>query len=95
GLSDYVEHLGQVFGVGFVDSIKQQVNFINPTSKIGSKVIKWLLRIVSAMIIMVRNSSDPQTVIATLTLLGCSGSPWRFLKEKLCAWLQLSYVHKQ
>nr|UJH94720.1 polyprotein [Rhinovirus A] len=95
GISDYVEHLGQVFGVGFVDSIKQQVDFINPTSKIGSKVIKWLLRIVSAMIIMVRNSSDPQTIVATLTLLGCSGSPWRFLKEKFCSWLQLNYIHKE
>nr|ADX36281.1 polyprotein [Rhinovirus A] len=95
GITDYIHMLGEAFGNGFVDSVREQVNAINPINNISKKLIKWLLRIVSAMVIIIRNSSDPQTVIATLTLIGCSGSPWRFLKEKFCKWTQLNYVHKE
>lgn len=95
GITDYIHMLGEAFGNGFVDSVKEQVNAINPINNISKKIIKWMLRIISAMVIIIRNSSDPQTIIATLTLIGCSGSPWRFLKEKFCKWTQLNYVHKE
>nr|QYI87777.1 polyprotein [rhinovirus A31] len=95
GITDYIHMLGEAFGAGFVDSVKDQINAINPINNISKKIIKWLLRIISAMVIIIRNSSDPQTIIATLTLIGCSGSPWRFLKEKFCKWTQLNYVHKE
>ncbi|ACK37373.1 polyprotein [rhinovirus A13] len=95
GVTDYIHMLGEAFGNGFVDSVKEHVNAINPINNISKKVIKWLLRIVSAMVIIIRNSSDPHTVVATLTLIGCSGSPWRFLKEKFCKWTQLNYIHKE
>lgn len=95
GITDYIHMLGEAFGSGFVDSVKDQINAINPINNISKKLVKWILRIISAMVIIIRNSSDPQTVIATLTLIGCSGSPWRFLKEKFCKWTQLHYVHKE
>nr|UFT26789.1 polyprotein [rhinovirus A1B] len=95
GITDYIHMLGEAFGNGFVDSVKEQINAINPINSISKKVIKWLLRIISAMVIIIRNSSDPQTIIATLTLIGCNGSPWRFLKEKFCKWTQLTYIHKE
>nr|QID75587.1 polyprotein [rhinovirus A18] len=95
GITDYIHMLGEAFGTGFVDSVKDQINAINPINNISKKIIKWLLRIISAMVIIIRNSSDPQTIIATLTLIGCSGSPWRFLKEKFCKWTQLNYIHKE
>nr|AKO83942.1 polyprotein [rhinovirus A21] len=95
GITDYIHMLGEAFGSGFVDSVKEQINAINPINNISKKIIKWLLRIISAMVIIIRNSSDPQTIIATLTLIGCSGSPWRFLKEKFCKWTQLNYIHKE
>lgn len=95
GITDYIHMLGEAFGSGFVDSVKDQINAINPINNISKKIVKWLLRIISAMVIIIRNSSDPQTIIATLTLIGCSGSPWRFLKEKFCKWTQLNYIHKE
>nr|UBI50764.1 polyprotein [rhinovirus A30] len=95
GITDYIHMLGEAFGNGFVDSVKEHVQAINPIGNISKKIIKWMLRIISAMVIIIRNSSDPQTILATLTLIGCSGSPWRFLKEKFCKWTQLSYIHKE
>nr|UHU35052.1 polyprotein [rhinovirus A78] len=95
GISDYMQYLGEAFGTGFVDSVKEHIQNINPINKINSKMVKWLLRIISAMVIIIRNNADPQTIIATLTLLGCSGSPWRFLKNKFCNWFGLTYIHKE
>ncbi len=95
GITDYIHMLGEAFGNGFVESVKEQVSAINPINNISKKIVKWILRIISAMVIIIRNNSDPQTIIATLTLIGCSGSPWRFLKEKFCKWTQLSYIHKE
>nr|UJH94706.1 polyprotein [Rhinovirus A] len=95
GITDYIHMLGEAFGSGFVDSVRDQINAINPINNISRKIVKWILRIISAMVVIIRNSSDPQTIIATLTLIGCSGSPWRFLKEKFCKWTQLNYIHKE
>lgn len=95
GVLDYVHTLGEAFGAGFVDNIKDQIQTINPINKITSKIVKWTIRIISAITIIIRNNADPHTIIATLALLGCSGSPWRFIKEKVCNWLQLVYVHKE
>nr|ATA62813.1 polyprotein [Human rhinovirus sp.] len=95
GITDYVKSLGDAFGVGFVEQIKEQVSNINPLNKISAKVIKWLIRVISALVIAVRSQGDLATLSATLVLLGCSDSPWRFLKQKVCQWLGLRYVHKE
>nr|WAK75519.1 polyprotein [rhinovirus A51] len=95
GITDYIHNLGEAFGAGFIDNIREQIQVINPINKITGKIVKWIIRIISAITIIIRNSADPHTVVATLALIGCSGSPWRFIKEKVCNWLQLSYVHKE
>lgn len=88
-VSDYVNQLGAAFGDGFSSNIKDHLTGLCTTvsDKITGKVIKWLVRVISALTIMIRNSSDTATVLATLALLGCHGSPWSFLKEKICQWL--------
>nr|QXL74846.1 polyprotein [rhinovirus A101] len=95
GITDYIHTLGEAFGAGFVDNIKDQIQAINPINRVTSKIVKWIIRIISAVTIIIRNSADPHTIVATLALIGCSGSPWRFIKEKVCNWLQLSYIHKE
>lgn len=88
-VSSYLTQLGNAFGEGFTQNIKDSFASISSsiTDKLTSKIIKWLIRIISAFTIMVRNSADGPTVIATLALLGCNSSPWSFLKSKVCAWL--------
>ncbi|QBM01046.1 polyprotein [rhinovirus C32] len=89
GLKDYVNQLGGAFGEGFTSTIKQTLTETcgTITDKLTSKVVKWLIRIISALTIMIRNSADIPTITATLALLGCSGSPWKFIKSKVCHWL--------
>lgn len=91
-ISNYLTQLGNAFGEGFTQNIKDSFSNISTsiTDKLTSKVIKWLVRIISALTIMVRNSADTPTILATLALLGCSKSPWTFLKEKICMWLGIS-----
>nr|AFS30772.1 polyprotein [Rhinovirus C] len=90
-VSSYLTQLGNAFGEGFTQNIKDSFASISSsiTDKLTSKIIKWLIRIISAFTIMVRNSADGPTVIATLALLGCNSSPWSFLKDKICSWLQI------
>lgn len=92
GLKDYINQLGNAFGEGFSTNIKHHISetYGEITEKLTSKVIKWLIRIISALTIMVRNSADTPTIMATLALLGCSGSPWKFIKYKVCQWLQVN-----
>lgn len=88
GITDYVTQLGSAFGDGFTNSIRDTlVGACDVSDKLTGKIIKWTIRLISALSIIVRNSSDTPTVIATLALLGCSGSPWRYLKDKVCKWL--------
>nr|AMB19800.1 polyprotein [Rhinovirus C] len=88
-VSDYLTQLGNAFGEGFTQNIKDSFTSISNsiTDKLTSKIVKWLIRIISAFTIMVRNSADGPTVLATLALLGCNSSPWSFLKARVCAWL--------
>nr|BDP39236.1 polyprotein [rhinovirus C55] len=97
-VSDYVTQLGSAFGEGFTTNLKDSFSTLagQIQDKITSKVIKWLIRIISALTIMVRNSADTPTILATLSLLGCHSSPWNFLKSKLCTWLGVNRpAHKQ
>nr|YP_001552437.1 2B [Rhinovirus C] len=91
-IQDYVTQLGSAFGSGFTDTLKDQLTDVSAhiKDKITSKVVKWLVRIISALTIMIRNSTDTPTVLATLALLGCHKSPWSFLKDRLCQWLNIT-----
>nr|QUX37324.1 polyprotein [rhinovirus C56] len=90
-VTDYVNQLGVAFGDGFSSNIKDHLTGLctSISDKITTRVIKWLIRIISALTIMIRNSSDTATILATLALLGCHGSPWAFLKDKICQWLNI------
>lgn len=88
-ITNYVTQLGNAFGTGFTQTLETNIRETcsGLFDKITSKTVKWLVRIISALTIVIRNSSDLPTVMATLALLGCNGSPWKFLKTKLCDWL--------
>nr|WES14246.1 polyprotein [rhinovirus C2]WES14247.1 polyprotein [rhinovirus C2] len=91
-VTNYLNQLGSAFGEGFTANIKDQLATVGNTIIDGltNKVVKWLIRIISALTIMIRNSSDTPTVLATLALLGCHESPWAFLKGKVCKWLGIN-----
>ncbi|QBF51813.1 polyprotein [Rhinovirus C41] len=96
-ISDYFTQLGNAFGEGFTTNIQNHFTQISQSisDKLTGKVIKWLVRIISALTIMIRNNSDLPTILATLALLGCSGSPWSFLKDKICDWLGIQRPPKK
>lgn len=90
-VSDYLNQMGHAFGEGFTQNVKDSMLSLGESvqDQISSRVVKWLVRIISALTIMIRNSADTPTVLATLALLGCQSSPWTFLKEKICKWLNI------
>nr|YP_001718581.1 2B [Enterovirus J] len=99
GITDYVAQLGQAFGSGFTqeiaDKTQQLKDMLIGQDSILEKCLKALIKIVSALVIIVRNHEDLITVTATLALIGCSGSPWQWLKTKVCQYLQIPVVEKQ
>ncbi|EFP8872719.1 hypothetical protein G6E90_004337, partial [Shigella flexneri] len=64
-------------------------------SSLLEKLLKALIKIISALVIVIRNSEDLVTVTATLALLGCHDSPWSYLKQKVCSYLGIPYVPRQ
>ncbi|QCP69019.1 polyprotein [Enterovirus C96] len=97
GVTDYVSRLGMAFGAGFSAEIANKVSEITASVQnvITDKLLKNLIKIVSALVIVARNYEDSITVMATLSLLGCDASPWRWLKQKVCDMLEIPYVYKQ
>nr|AGA18497.1 polyprotein [Enterovirus C104] len=97
GITDYVSRLGNAFGAGFSAEIASRIEQLQDTvqSVITEKLLKNLVKIVSALVIVVRNYEDSITVLATLSLLGCDASPWQWLKEKVCNILGIPFVMKQ
>nr|UXB54273.1 polyprotein [Enterovirus J] len=99
GVTDYITQLGQAFGSGFTQEIAEKTQHIKEMligqDSILEKCLKALIKIVSALVIIVRNHEDLITVTATLALIGCSGSPWQWLKTKVCQYLQIPTVEKQ
>nr|QFB70730.1 polyprotein [Enterovirus D] len=99
GITDYIQNLGNAFGAGFTETISEKAreiqNMLLGEDSLLEKLLKALIKIVSAMVIVIRNSDDLVTVTATLALLGCHDSPWAFLKQKVCSYLGIPYVIKQ
>nr|AFV48061.1 polyprotein [WUHARV Enterovirus 1] len=99
GVTDYIKGLGDAFGTGFTESIAREVQNIKDTL-IGSegvveKILKNLVKLISALVIIVRSEYDLVTVTATLALIGCTGSPWRWLKTKVASILGIPIAQKQ
>ncbi|BAW98044.1 polyprotein [Enterovirus AN12] len=99
GLTDYVQSLGNAFGAGFTDEISNYVGQVRDmmvgSDTVVEKIVRNIIKLLSALVIVVRNRSDIVTVTATLSLLGCSGSPWRWLKAKICSILGINMAQKQ
>nr|QQL13751.1 polyprotein [Echovirus E11] len=99
GVKDYVEQLGNAFGTGFTNHICEQVNLIKESlvgqDSILEKSLKALVKIISALVIVVRNHDDLVTVTATLALVGCSSSPWRWLKQKVSQYYGIPMAERQ
>nr|AXG50472.1 polyprotein [Echovirus E24] len=99
GVRDYVEQLGNAFGSGFTNQICEQVNLLKESlvgqDSILEKSLKALVKIISALVIVVRNHDDLITVTATLALIGCSSSPWRWLKQKVSQYYGISMAERQ
>ncbi|ABF51181.1 polyprotein [rhinovirus B35] len=97
GLGDYITSLGRAFGVGFTDQISAKVVELQDVAKdfLTTKVLSKVVKMISALVIICRNHDDLVTVTATLALLGCDGSPWRFLKMYISKHFQVPYIERQ
>nr|AVI00995.1 polyprotein [Echovirus E1] len=99
GVKDYVEQLGNAFGSGFTNQICEQVNLLKESligqDSILEKSLKALVKIISALVIVVRNHDDLITVTATLALIGCTASPWRWLKQKVSQYYGIPMAERQ
>nr|APW91090.1 polyprotein [Echovirus E33] len=99
GVRDYVEQLGNAFGSGFTNQICEQVNLLKESligqDSILEKSLKALVKIISALVIVVRNHDDLITVTATLALIGCTASPWRWLKQKVSQYYGIPMAERQ
>lgn len=99
GVRDYVEQLGNAFGSGFTNQICEQVNLLKESlvgqDSILEKSLKALVKIISALVIVVRNHDDLITVTATLALIGCTSSPWKWLKHKVSQYYGIPMAERQ
>ncbi|AAQ73077.1 polyprotein [Echovirus E14] len=99
GVKAYVEQLGNAFGSGFTNQICEQVNLLKESlvgqDSILEKSLKALVKIISALVIVVRNHDDLITVTATLALIGCTSSPWRWLKQKVSQYYGIPMAERQ
>nr|QDD55602.1 polyprotein [Echovirus E6] len=99
GVRDYVEQLGNAFGSGFTSQICEQVSLLKESligqDSILEKSLKALVKIISALVIVVRNHDDLITVTATLALIGCTSSPWRWLKQKVSQYYGIPMAERQ
>nr|ATP75737.1 polyprotein [Coxsackievirus A9] len=99
GVKNYVEQLGNAFGSGFTNQICEQVNLLKESlvgqDSILEKSLKALVKIISALVIVVRNHDDLMTVTATLALIGCTSSPWRWLKQKVSQYYGIPAAERQ
>nr|AUN27635.1 polyprotein [Coxsackievirus A16] len=99
GVSDYIRGLGDAFGMGFTDAVSREVEALK-NHLIGSegaveKILKNLVKLISALVIVVRSNYDVVTLTATLALIGCHGSPWARIKAKTASILGIPIVQKQ
>nr|UWR86913.1 polyprotein [Enterovirus G] len=99
GLTDYVQQLGNSFGQGFTAEI---TNYASQLSEmlVGAdgmveKCLQTFVKVISAIVIATRSQGDVPTILATLALIGCDGSPWRWLKRQFCGIFKIPYVEKQ
>ncbi|AAR38846.1 polyprotein [Coxsackievirus A8] len=99
GVSDYIKGLGDAFGTGFTDAVSREVealkNYLIGSEGAVEKILKNLVKLISALVIVVRSDYDMVTLTATLALIGCHGSPWAWIKSKTASILGIPMAQKQ
>lgn len=99
GVTDYIQQLGNSFGKGFTDEIagfaSQLREMMVGADGLVEQCLKTFIKVVSAIVIATRSDGDVPTILATLALIGCDGSPWRWLKRQFCSIFKIPYVEKQ
>nr|BCD33923.1 polyprotein [Enterovirus G] len=99
GITDYIQQLGNSFGKGFTDEIagfaSQLREMMVGADGLVEQCLKTFIKVVSAIVIATRSEGDVPTILATLALIGCDGSPWRWLKRQFCSIFKIPYVEKQ
>nr|BBC70738.1 polyprotein [Enterovirus G] len=99
GITDYIQQLGNSFGKGFTDEIagfaSQLREMMVGADGLVEQCLKTFIKVVSAIVIATRSDGDMPTILATLALIGCDGSPWRWLKRQFCSIFKIPYVEKQ
>nr|ULF99585.1 MAG: polyprotein [Enterovirus sp.] len=99
GFADYIQQLGNSFGKGFTDEIagfaSQLREMMVGADGLVEQCLKTFIKVVSAIVIATRSDGDVPTILATLALIGCDGSPWRWLKRQFCSIFKIPYVEKQ
>nr|UXG07093.1 polyprotein [Enterovirus G] len=99
GITDYIQQLGNSFGKGFTDEIagfaSQLREMMVGADGLVEQCLKTFIKVVSAIVIATRSDGDVPTILATLALIGCDGSPWRWLKRQFCSIFKIPYVEKQ
>ncbi|AVJ35777.1 polyprotein [Enterovirus G] len=99
GITDYIRDLGNSFGQGFTDEIskftEQLRELMTGADGLVELCIKTFVKVVSAIVIATRAEGDVPTILATLALIGCDTSPWRWLKKQFCSIFKIPYVEKQ
>nr|ULF99586.1 MAG: polyprotein [Enterovirus sp.] len=99
GLTDYIQQLGNSFGQGFTAEISnyasQLTEMLVGADGMVEKCLQTFVKVISAIVIATRSQGDVPTILATLALIGCDGSPWRWLKRQFCGIFGIPYVEKQ
>nr|UYW29754.1 polyprotein [Coxsackievirus A6] len=99
GVSDYIKGLGDAFGTGFTDAVAREVealkNYLIGSEGAVEKILKNLIKLISALVIVIRSDYDMVTLTATLALIGCHGSPWAWIKAKTASILGIPIAQKQ
>nr|AWU78829.1 polyprotein [Coxsackievirus A5] len=99
GVSDYIKGLGDAFGTGFTDAVSREVealkNYLIGSEGAVEKILKNLVKLISALVIVIRSDYDMVTLTATLALIGCHGSPWAWIKSKTASILGIPMAQKQ
>ncbi|QNU12593.1 polyprotein [Porcine enterovirus G] len=99
GLTDYIQQLGNSFGQGFTAEItnyaSQLTQMLVGADGMVERCLQTFVKVISAIVIATRSQGDVPTILATLALIGCDGSPWRWLKHQFCGIFGIPYVEKQ
>nr|BBC70780.1 polyprotein [Enterovirus G] len=99
GLTDYIQQLGSSFGQGFTAEISNYASQLSEmlvgADGMVEKCLQVFVKLISAIVIATRSQGDVPTILATLALIGCDGSPWRWLKRQFCGIFKIPYVEKQ